>query len=88
MARSSDPERRMSRGQIIEPRNRKTSLRSRFGVIGGLLLSYLDERRQALQLLVKGARSNDNWEMQQGEAMMRKSEDAARQVRELIAQTQ
>jgi uncharacterized protein (DUF2252 family) len=29
MARSSDPECRMSRGQIIEPRNRKSSLRSR-----------------------------------------------------------
>lgn len=50
------------------------------------LLSYLDERRQALQLLVKGARFNDNLESQRGEAMMQKSDEAARQVRELIGQ--
>ena len=51
------------------------------------LLGYLDERRQALQLLVKGARFNDNSESQRGEAMMKESNDAARQVRELIGQT-
>jgi len=51
------------------------------------LLGYLDERRQALQLFVKGARFNDNSESQRGEAMMKESNDAARQVRELIGQT-
>lgn len=51
------------------------------------LLSYLDERRQGLQLLAKGERYNDNSEMQRGAALMRQSDDAARQVRALIEQT-
>lgn len=52
------------------------------------LLTYLDERRQGLQLLAKGMRYNDKWESQRGEAMMRQSDAAARQVRALIERTQ
>jgi membrane associated rhomboid family serine protease len=75
-----DMERRIS-ADSLPATSRLSSLRQ-------ALLAYLDDRRQGLQLLSGGVRDGDASEIDRGKAMLRRSDDAARQVRDLIARLQ
>jgi hypothetical protein len=50
------------------------------------LPTYVDERRQALEMLCNGALTNNIWNTRRGQKMMAHSNDAARRVNQLLAQ--